>query len=235
HRYGFQDPDILTLTDRQATRANLQTAFQEHLVQQAQPGDIVIIHFSGYGSQSDQALTLLPSDALTGKDRRDLLRSTFLDWGRSLTTDKVTYLFDTSHQQNPDYHGIWRPRSYPAAPSLERITDDLPETITSPFTGTMLTAAAPGQLALEMHEKDWCAGLFTYVLTRYLWEVSIPSRINIVLQQVNGAMADQGIEAQNREPIVGKNASLFLYGLLPEIHQGAEAFIQTVNPPQTAQ
>ena len=229
HRYGFQDPDILTLRDRQATRANLQTAFQEHLVQQAQPGDIVIIHFSGYGSQSDQALTLLPSDALTGKDRQDLLRSNFLDWGRSLTTDKITYLFDTSHQQQPDYHGIWRPRSYPATPSLEPITDDLPETTTPPLTGTMLTAAAPGQLALEISEKDWCAGLFTYVLTRYLWEVATPSRINIVLQQVNGAMADQGITAQNREPLVGKNASLFLYGLLPEIHQGAEAFIQTAN------
>jgi hypothetical protein len=85
HRYGFQSPDILILSDRQANRENLQTAFQEHLVQQAQAGDIVVIHFSGYGSQSasSQALTLLPSDALQGKDRRDLLRSTFLDWGRS--------------------------------------------------------------------------------------------------------------------------------------------------------
>ncbi len=237
HRYGFQSPDILILSDRQASRDNLQTAFQEHLVQQAQAGDIVIIHFSGYGSQSEpsQALTLLPSDALQGKDRRDLLRSTFLDWGRSLATDKVTYLLDTSHQLQPDYRGIWQPRSYPAASSLSPRTNHLPETPTSPLTSTLLTAADPGQLALEIQEKDWSAGLFTYVLTRYLWEVSTPNRINIVLQQVNEAMVSQGIEAQNREPIVCKNASLFLYGLLPATHQGAEAFIQSVSPQQTVQ
>jgi hypothetical protein len=45
NRYGFQPADIVTLTDGQATRANIETAFLEHLVKQAQAGDVVIFHF----------------------------------------------------------------------------------------------------------------------------------------------------------------------------------------------
>jgi Caspase domain/Domain of unknown function (DUF4384) len=51
YRFGFQAQDVLVLTDGQATRQNMETAFVEHLVKQAKPGDGVIFHFSGYGSQ----------------------------------------------------------------------------------------------------------------------------------------------------------------------------------------
>ncbi len=51
YRFGFQAQDVLVLTDSQATRQNIETAFVEHLVKQAKPGDAVIFHFSGYGSQ----------------------------------------------------------------------------------------------------------------------------------------------------------------------------------------
>jgi hypothetical protein len=49
HRFGFQGTDILTLTEQQATRQQIETAFLEHLTKQAQPGDVVVFHFSGYG------------------------------------------------------------------------------------------------------------------------------------------------------------------------------------------
>ena len=51
YRFGFQPQDVLVLTDGQATRQNIESAFVEHLVKQAKPGDGVIFHFSGYGSQ----------------------------------------------------------------------------------------------------------------------------------------------------------------------------------------
>jgi len=51
HRFGFNPRDILTLCDRQATRENIETAFLEHLTQQAKPDDVVVFHFSGYGGQ----------------------------------------------------------------------------------------------------------------------------------------------------------------------------------------
>ncbi|MGB3694841.1 MAG: caspase family protein [Spirulinaceae cyanobacterium] len=51
HRFGFQDSDILTITDQQASRQGILTAFKEHLIAQAKPGDVVVFHFSGHGSQ----------------------------------------------------------------------------------------------------------------------------------------------------------------------------------------
>lgn len=50
-RFGFNPKNILTLTDKQATRQGILTAFEEHLIKQAQPGDVVVYHFSGHGSQ----------------------------------------------------------------------------------------------------------------------------------------------------------------------------------------
>ncbi|TFI52925.1 DUF4384 domain-containing protein [Mastigocladus laminosus UU774] len=56
HRFGFNKNDILRLTtdepaNKQPTRSNILTAFEEHLIKQAKPGDVVVFHFSGHGSQ----------------------------------------------------------------------------------------------------------------------------------------------------------------------------------------
>lgn len=45
YRFGFKASDVVTLSDQQATRENLETAFNEHLIAQAQPGELVIFHF----------------------------------------------------------------------------------------------------------------------------------------------------------------------------------------------
>ncbi|MGB6016520.1 MAG: caspase family protein, partial [Nodosilinea sp.] len=53
HRFGFKEADILRVTDNSGilpTRANILQAFEEHLIQQAKPGDIVVFHYSGHGS-----------------------------------------------------------------------------------------------------------------------------------------------------------------------------------------
>lgn len=51
HRFGFQDSNIKILTNSQATRQGILTAFDEHLIKQAKPGDVVVFHFSGHGSR----------------------------------------------------------------------------------------------------------------------------------------------------------------------------------------
>lgn len=51
HRFGFNNQDIKILTDGQATRDRLLQAFEEHLINQAKPGDVVVFHYSGHGSQ----------------------------------------------------------------------------------------------------------------------------------------------------------------------------------------
>jgi Caspase domain len=57
HRFGFNPDDILILSDRQATRENIETAFVEHLSAQAKPDDVVVFHFSGYGGQIKMPLS----------------------------------------------------------------------------------------------------------------------------------------------------------------------------------
>jgi metacaspase-1 len=51
HRFGFNPRDIYTLTDGQATRQGILEAFEEHLIRQAKPGDVVVYHYSGHGSR----------------------------------------------------------------------------------------------------------------------------------------------------------------------------------------
>ncbi|MBE9063125.1 caspase family protein [cf. Phormidesmis sp. LEGE 11477] len=51
HRFGFLPEDIVSLTNAQATREGIYQAFVDHLYSQARAGDVVVVHFSGYGSQ----------------------------------------------------------------------------------------------------------------------------------------------------------------------------------------
>lgn len=51
YRFGFNPTDILEVTDVKATRQGILTAFEEHLIKQAKPGDVVVFHYSGHGSQ----------------------------------------------------------------------------------------------------------------------------------------------------------------------------------------
>ena len=51
HRFGFNPCDILVLTNAQATRKGIIGAFENHLINQAKPGDVVVFHYSGHGSR----------------------------------------------------------------------------------------------------------------------------------------------------------------------------------------
>ncbi len=136
HRFGFQPSDVLVLTDRQASRDNIEAAFLEHLTGQAQEGDVVVFHFSGYGSQvvlrppddlgeaGEPRLirSLLPGDsALPNKGRpagNDLLEETLVLLARSLPTAKLTMVLDTSSTLGArSLQGNLRSRSSPAPPA----------------------------------------------------------------------------------------------------------------------
>jgi metacaspase-1 len=49
--YGFPPAGILSLTEEKATRAGILTAFRSHLIEPAQPGDVVVFQFCGHGHQ----------------------------------------------------------------------------------------------------------------------------------------------------------------------------------------
>ena len=123
HRFGFNPQDILTLSDRAATRTNIETAFIEHLGQ-AQADDVVVFHFSGYGGQvkmplsSEVATTeeidsveyklvnsLVPIDGILPNKNLEIsnsiLQDTLLVLAQSLATTKCTFVLDTSFNLNP--------------------------------------------------------------------------------------------------------------------------------------
>lgn len=51
NRFGFNPSDIQEVTNQQATRQGILTAFDEHLIKQAKPGDVVVFHYSGHGAR----------------------------------------------------------------------------------------------------------------------------------------------------------------------------------------
>ena len=134
HRFGFDPSDIVTLSDRQATRENIETAFVEHLIQQASPDDAVVFHFSGYGrqikmplsSQGESAIdtdtdnfglvnSLVPIDGTPAKkasDANNILQDTLWGLAQSLSTTKCTLVLDTSFNiTNRSKHGSFKVRS----------------------------------------------------------------------------------------------------------------------------
>lgn len=50
HRFGFNPQDVVMLLDKDATRQGILDAVEEHLIKQAKPGDVAVVHFSGHGS-----------------------------------------------------------------------------------------------------------------------------------------------------------------------------------------
>lgn len=143
HRFGFSKNDILRLTsdssDQQPTRSNILTAFEEHLIKQAKPGDVVIFHFSGHGSQlidptpvklcpnqqfnSDLNSTLVPAEDGQNKLVPDIMGRTLFLLMSALQTDNVSFVLDSCHSGGGT-RGNFRIRSVPGddlLPSNEEI------------------------------------------------------------------------------------------------------------------
>lgn len=241
YRFGFNPSDIVTLTDQQATRDGIETAFSEHLIAQAQPRDVVIFHFSGYGNQiklnsgagDEQTInSFLPSNGLLKKKpiANEIIEETILLLGRSLSTNQVTMVLDTSHATDGKLRkGNLRARSFPVTSSeinpeelsLQSRLKTLPKR--SPIPGMILSASNQNQIATEIIGDGWSAGLFTYALTQYLWQVTSASQIYVTLNRISEQVEQlTGLEQQ---PQLLKNSkSRLTYDLMPQVI-GAEGII----------
>ena len=218
YRFGFQPSDILTLTDAQATRENIETAFVTHLTQQAKPGDAVVFHFSGCGSRvslgdSPEVMhnSLVPADDvwLSKADRtvNDILESTLLHLLRSLATESAIAILDHSYvYPGSDKKGNFRIRTRPrpviGQPSIAELA--FREQIQSrrnnhPGGAIILAAAAPDQVAAEQGWSGFTAGLFTYALTQTLWWATPASSWQVILSRAAGAVEQKMGLAQQPE------------------------------------
>ncbi|MFM7450124.1 MAG: caspase family protein [Leptolyngbyaceae cyanobacterium] len=112
HRYGFDAANIVALTNAQATREAILTQFTTHLIDQAQPGDVVVFHFSGHGwmvldpDPNPEFVyqgkgvngTIIPSDWNKGKTSiRSIMGHTIFLLMSALKTENVTVVLDSCH------------------------------------------------------------------------------------------------------------------------------------------
>lgn len=116
-RFGFLDADIRILTDdapEKPTRENILRAFEEHLVQACQDGDVAVFHFSGHGRRIADPTpvrletgdrdplnsTFVPADdARTNApdEVNDIMGRTLFLLTAALKTDKVTVVLDSCY------------------------------------------------------------------------------------------------------------------------------------------
>lgn len=237
HRFGFLPADIVTLTNQEATRGAIATAFQSHLSQQAKPGDVVVFHFSGYGAPVIPPADGAPiakgfltyqgppqKNASGAAPTQDLLEATLMGLGRSLATDQVSFVFDTGFQGHPSaIQSNGRGRSCPVAGD-RFVSQEEWEFHKSLFAkgngkkgkkgppGLILQAAQDGGEAVEISYGGRSVGLFTLALTQALWRATPAQTLYFTWQQVNGPL--QNLRGSDQKPNLQPPAkpTLFPYG-----------------------
>lgn len=211
HRYGFKPSDILMLTDATSTkpsRGNILAAFEEHLIKQAKPGDVVVFHYSGHGGLvtdpqplDDKKLngTLIPADFTLDK-RNDIMGRTLFLLSSQIQTDLFTMVLDSCHsgggiRGNQVVRALQRSgrsdelHSDPSAAELQYQQTQLQKLgwSLSEFQarrtkgvakGVALGSAQKEQLAVDANFGDFHAGALTYLLTRYLWQLPSSEPLN---------------------------------------------------------
>ncbi|MCC5607778.1 caspase family protein [Nostoc sp. CHAB 5834] len=211
YRFGFQQSDILTLTEEQASREFIEAAFLDHLGKQAKPGDVVLFHFSGYGSRvkletSPNAMQNALVPANVDQDIQDekivnyILEETLLLLLRSLPTNQVTAVLDTSYYAPSTVLGLKiRALQESVAKLAVEELDFLKQLKTQKLSSTPIVLAAtsePNQSAREGLFSGFSAGLFTYALTQYLWEFTPATTIQVALSDVENSLSKLGSKQQ---------------------------------------
>ncbi|MFB2882187.1 caspase family protein [Floridanema aerugineum] len=218
HRFKFNPKDILVLTDGAATRQGILTAFEEHLIKQAKPGDVVVYHYSGHGSlifdpnpivvepnKAGLNGTFVPVDSTlprgypeVGGAVKDIMGHTLFLLMSALKTENVTVVLDSCFSGGATRES--RVRSRDGGKNVLVSADEKtfqqkwlsqlkmsPEEFvrgyrTGVAKGVVVAATAPDQLARELNINGFISGIFSYLLTHYLWQSD--SNIEQVFQKI---------------------------------------------------
>lgn len=286
HRFGFNPNDILIVSDgsdSQATptRENILRAFEEHLIQQAQPGDVVLFHYSGHGDRiadpnplgtadcptQDCNLngTMVPIDALPEQETADTVavpdimgRSLFLLMS-AVNTDHLTAILDSCHSgagtrgnvivraANSRLRSGNQQKLVPSDRELAYQEQWLSRLDLSPdrfqaqrskiAKGVVLGSAQRNQLAIDASFEGFSAGGFTYLLTRYLWQMTSEQSADTVyanLRRSTNSLSQQKGQS-SQIPVFeynpDRNAQRSLYFLSPQ-PIASEAVITQADPNQ---
>lgn len=231
-RFGFHPDDILVLNDdtpEKPTRDNILNAFENHLIQGAKPGDVVVFHFSGHGSRvtdpnprqaSSGAIiarngTLVPINPIPSTETPDIMGTTLFLLTSAIDTENITVVLDSCYSGGGT-RGNCRVRSgddhsgQPSAAELayqERWLTQLgisPAELAQRRTqsvakGVFLASARPEQQAFDATFDQFDAGVFTCFLTQHLWQSS--STVETAIATTNRSIANAQF-SQNPTPDV---------------------------------
>ena len=226
YRFGFSPSDIVCLTNEQATREGIYDAFVSHLQQQATADDVVVLHFSGYGSQvriktlredvtedieGKEAIlrSLVPFDGNIPTDNspilNDILEIELKALLSQLKTKNVTTILDVGFvDAMQTLSGGLRSRT-----RSEVITGQLPTPFDllakqlsfkeqDPFPGILLRGSNVGDIVFERQWNNLNAGAFTYALTQFLWTAPAPVTTQRSLAKVQERLLRWG--GTNQQP-----------------------------------
>lgn len=224
HRFGFNPADIVKVSDNEAvkpTRANILQAFNEHLIGQAKPGDVVVFHYSGHGAKvqdpnpidpDGQNGTIVAIDPAESAGGNEVVVSAIM--GRTLfllmdaiQTESLTVVLDSCFS-GAGTRGNTRVRSATerltvrdavlvAPPAEFELQDQLLSRLNlnrSQFQqqrqagiakGVAIGSALRNQEALDLAFNGFNAGAFTYLLTRYLWQLPANQTFSSVSANLN--------------------------------------------------
>lgn len=199
YRFGFAPQDIVTLTDRDATRHNITEAITEHLTAQTLPDDLVLVHFSGHGSRLGNYNTLVPVDSGLPQNLDNIQDITELEWRRALqaiATDKILCVIDAGfYYPNVSTIGNFRLRSrigrsdWQLPPELALIekqaiaTNTVANSGTNPI-GVFLQAASGDMLCADAQWSGFSSGAFTYALVQHMWQITPATTIHWVMSNL---------------------------------------------------
>lgn len=258
HRFGFNPKNIYTVSDKEATREGILAAFEEYLIKQAKPGDVVVYHYSGHGSRifdPEPILrgvwdtpklngTFVPVDGTlpagypeTGGTVKDIMGHTLFLLMSALKTENVTVILDSCFSGGATRQAQVRSRdggqnilvssdekAYQEQ-WLSRLNLSPEEFVkgyrTGVAKGIVLAASAPNQLAREVNINGFRAGIFSYLLTHYLWQED--SNFEQIFPKIIPEIPRRFIQTPRYEVKVGSG-----------YHKQNPYFIETPNSPAQA-
>ncbi|NER83806.1 MAG: hypothetical protein F6K42_30545, partial [Leptolyngbya sp. SIO1D8] len=254
HRFGVSPRDVFTLVDAEATTQKILEAIQVHLADQVRPGDTVLFHFSGLGSQvhltgqlnTGYLPTLVTADSQlpSAEDPaiQDLFEETLSQALSSLQGVRVITILDASSAEPrmSPFQGNFRVRSRLSAVNGEWQTttnarfkkpDKAADTLSANWPGLLLRASKPGLPALEGDWHGFSAGVFTYALTQQIWRSSPAQRQQWVFRHTQRLMetwtgAKVSPQLQGQGATKGKS-DLLISGVIPQL--AADGIVKTVD------
>ncbi len=202
HRFDFKPKNILTLSNRQATRVKVQGSIIDHLLGQMGPNDTALFHFSGYGSSvstsegSNSQRTLVLHDSSDSDGRlSDWPEESLLSLLTALPSDRVLAILDTSYalpalSVNSTALRA-RSRLSPSPAPFDSLHQKLEvqreEALSAQGNSkennaVILRASQLREVAVEFESQAGPVGLLTYCLTQQLWQSSANKTLGNTLE-----------------------------------------------------